>query len=163
MRRAALPALAGVVIAGFLAAQLATGASLGAARRQLAEERRSLAAAETEHDRVADAGADRRARARAAQAGLDSLRVRLDQLQVALGAGAGPAVAGLLADLEGARADLDGASVALLGRRSEVEALRACFVSVTQALALVSLDRRPEALEVLGSAAPRCREAEASR
>jgi hypothetical protein len=36
-----------------------------------------------------------------------------------------------------------------------VEALRACFVSVTQALSLVSLDRRAEALDVLGSAAPR--------
>jgi hypothetical protein len=72
-------------------------------------------------------------------------------------------VADLLNELQGARADLDRASVALLGRRSEVEDLRACFVSVTQALALVSLDRRAEALDVLGRAAPGCREAEAGR
>jgi hypothetical protein len=56
-----------------------------------------------------------------------------------------------------------GATATLSGRRSEVEALRACFVSVTQALALVSLEHRGRALEVLGSAAPRCREAEAAR
>jgi hypothetical protein len=99
----------------------------------------------------------------AAEAGLDGLQSRLDQLQVALAAGSSPAVADVLADLRGARADLDGASAALLGRRTEVEALRACFVSVTQALSLVSLDRRAEALDVLGSAAPRCREAEAGR
>jgi hypothetical protein len=82
---------------------------------------------------------------------------------VALAAGGAPAVGDLLADLDGARSDLAGATATLSGRRSEVEALRACFVSVTQALALVSLEDRGRALAVLGSAAPRCREAEAAR
>ena len=156
-------ALAGAALTAFLVAQLVVGASLGATRRQLDDGRRSLATVEVEHERAAAARAAQQDRVRAAEAGLDGLRTRLDQLRSALGAGSGPAVADLLADLEGARADLDGASAALLGRRSEVEALRSCFVSVTQALSLVSLDRRAEALDVLGTAAPRCREAEARR
>ena len=156
-------AFAGVALLAFLVAQLAVGASLGTTRRELDQGRRSLAAAEAEAERAAAAREAQQARVRAAEAGLDGLQSRLDQLQVALGAGSSPAVADLLADLRGARADLDGASAALLGRRTEVEALRACFVSVTQALSLVSLDRRAEALDVLGSAAPRCREAQAGR
>ena len=63
----------------------------------------------------------------------------------------------------GSGADLAGANVRLWERSSEVGALRSCFVSVTQALAFVSLDRKGEALDVLGSAAPRCREAGAAR
>jgi hypothetical protein len=161
--RPGLPALAGIALVAFLAVQLATGASLGSARRELGDGRRSLAAAEAERDQAAAIRAERARRARAAEEGLDRLRARLDALQLALGAGAGPAVADLLADLEGARADLAGANVRLWERSSEVGALRSCFVSVTQALALVSLDHRAEALDVLGSAAPRCREADAAR
>jgi hypothetical protein len=163
MRRLALPGLAGTGIVVFLAVQLATGAALGSAREQLANGQRSLAAAEAAGDRAAAARADRRARAGAASADLHVLRARLDALEVALEAGAAPAVAGLLDELAGARTDLVGANASLSGRRSEVEALRSCFVSVTQALNLVSLDHRAEALDVLGEAAPRCREAEAAR
>jgi hypothetical protein len=163
VRRPGLPVLAGATVAGFLALQLATGASLGSVRRELDEGRRSLAAAEADRDRAAAARADRAARARAAAEDLDRLRARLGALQLALGAGASPAVADLLADLEGTRADLAGANVRLWERSSEVGALRSCFVSVTRALSLVSLDQRAEALEVLGSAAPRCREAGAAR
>ena len=163
MRRPALPVLGGVAIAAFLVAQLATGASLGSVRRDLDEGRRSLAGAEAERDRAEAARADRTARARAASEDLDRLRARLDALQVALGAGATPAVADLLGDLDGARTDLAGANVDLWERSSEVGALRSCFVSVTQALSLVSLDHRAEALDVLGAAAPRCREAGEAR
>jgi hypothetical protein len=163
VRRPGLAALAGIALAVFLAVQLATGASLGSARRALHDGRRSLTAAEAERDRAAATRAERARRARAAEQGLDGLRARLDALQVVLGTGADPAVADVLADLEGARADLTGANVRLWERSSEVGALRSCFVSVTQALALVSLDHRAEALDVLGSAAPRCREAGAAR
>lgn len=163
MRRLALPALGALAVTAFLGAQLVTGASLGSARRELGEDRRALAAVGAERERASTAAAGRTARARAAEEHLQGLRTRLDALEVALAAGGSPAVAGLLADLEGARSELAGATATLSGRRSEVEALRACFVSVTQALALVSLEHRGRALEVLGSAAPRCREAEAAR
>ena len=163
MRRRPLAVLAGAAFLAFLLAQLALGASLGASRRQLEDRRATLAAADAAQDRAATDRAERQARARAAEQRLDDLRGRLDQLQMALGAGASPAVADLLADLEGARTGLDGANATLVGRRTEVEALRSCFVSVTQALSFVSLDRRAEALDVLGAAAPRCREAGAAR
>ncbi len=158
-----LPALGGLAVTTFLVAQLVTGASLGSARRELGEDRRALAAVAAERERASTARAERTARARTAEEHLSTLRTRLDTLEGALAAGGAPAVAGLLADLEGARSDLAGATATLTGRRSEVEALRSCFVSVTQALALVSLEHRGRALEVLGSAAPRCREAEAAR
>ena len=163
MRRPAVPALGGLAIAAFLVAQLATGASLGSARRELQVERRTRAAAGAQRAQAVTATAERESRARAAEEDIEALQARLDGLERALGAGGAPAVAGLLADLEGARSDLAGATATLSGRRGEVEALRACFVSVTQALALVSLEQRARALEVLGSAAPRCREAEAAR
>jgi hypothetical protein len=153
----------GVAVAGFVVLQLITGASLGAARRSLDEGRRSLAAAAADRDHATAARADRVRRARAAEEGLDHLRARLGQLQLAVAADAGPAVADLVSEIAGARADLDGANVRLWERSSEVGALRACFVSVTQALSLISLDHRDEALDVLGSAAPRCREAGAAR
>ena len=156
-------AVGGAAVAAFLVVQLATGASLGSVRRDLDEGRRSLAAAEAERDRAEATRAERTARARAAAEDLDRLRARLDALQLALGAGAAPAVADLLADLDGARTDLAGANAGLWERSAEVGALRSCFVSVTQALSLVSLDHRAEALDVLGSAAPRCREASAAR
>jgi hypothetical protein len=82
---------------------------------------------------------------------------------LALGSGSDAVTADLLNDLQGASTDLVGATTTLSGRRAEVEALRACFVSVSQAMALVSLDQRARGLEVLGSAAPRCREAGAAR
>ena len=163
MRRPSLPVLGAAALVAFLGAQLATGASLGSVRRHLDEGRRSLAAAEADRDRAAAAHADRSARARAAADDLDRLRARLDVLQLALGAGATPAVADLLSDLEGTRSDLAGANAGLWERSAEVGALRSCFVSVTQALSLVSLDRQAEALDVLGSAAPRCREAGGAR
>ncbi len=163
MRRFAFPTLGVLAVVVFLVAQLATGASLGAARREFGNGRRSLVAAAAERERAATARAERQARARTAEEDLDRLQARLDALQVALVAGGAPAVADVLADLQGARSDLEGATATLTGRRSEVEALRSCFVSVTQALALVSLEHRAEALDVLGSAAPRCREAEAAR
>jgi hypothetical protein len=154
---------AGVALAAFLAAQLLTGASLGSARRDLRDGRRSLAAATSEHDRAEAARADRRARAAAARARLDDLDTRLGALELAVASGSDAVAADLLADLEGASTDLVGATAALSGRRQEVEALRACFVSVSQTLALVSIDQRERGLEVLGSAAPRCRAAGAAR
>jgi Flp pilus assembly protein TadB len=161
-RRLAL-AGAGVALVSFLAAQLLTGASLGSARRELRDGRTSLAEATAEHDRAEAARADRRARAAAARERLADLDTRLRVLELAVASGSGAVAADLLADLEGASADLVGATEALSGRRQEVEALRACFVSVSQALALVSIDQRARGLEVLGSAAPRCREAGAAR
>jgi hypothetical protein len=154
---------AGVVLVAYLALQLLTGASLGDTRRELRAGQRSLAAADEERHRAEAARADRRARAAAARERLADLDARLGALELAVASGSDAAAADLLADLEGASTDLVGATTALSGRRREVEALRSCFVSVSQAMALVSVDQRARGLEVLGSAAPRCREAGAAR
>jgi hypothetical protein len=155
--------VAGVVLVAYLALQLLTGASLGDARRELRDDRRSLAAATADRDRAEAARADRRARAAAARERLEDLHTRLGALELAIASGSDAVAAALLDDLAGASTDLVGATATLSGRRQEVEALRACFVSVSQAMALVSVDQRARGLEVLGSAAPRCREAGAAR
>jgi chromosome segregation ATPase len=163
VRRPLLVAGAGAVLAAYFVVQLLTGASLGSARRELRDDRRSLAAATAEREHAEAARADRRARAAAAQERLAELDTRLGALELAVGSGSDAVAIELLTDLQGASADLLGATATLSGRRQEVESLRACFVSVSQAMALVSIDQRARGLEVLGSAAPRCREAGAAR
>jgi hypothetical protein len=157
-----LPAVAGgVALVAFLVLQLATGARLGLVRDDLTATRRELALVTADDRQAEDLLAERRSRLEEVEERLDGLIGRLRALERALSEGTGPPAA-LLLDLAGTERDLDVASSVLSGRRAEVGALRECFLSVSRALALVSLDDRPGALDVLGSAAPRCRAAEAA-